>query len=325
MLTQQSYKSGYLSERDGHSIHYACYGSPSASPILFLHGGPGCGFEAGYLPIFDLSKVNLITFDQRGTGKSKPFGRLEFNTTQKLIEDIELLRCHLNISQWIVTGHSWGTTLGVVYAQQYPESCSSLVLASFFGAKKEDQDWTFSGIKRFFPNEVSQLHALRQEADQGLTLDEWILKNLCSEDDYLAKLTAYHLLRLEEASCKHEQSTVSIDDVTEEILNIYRILFFYAKNSFFIEEEKIYGKALQVPSILVHGQFDMDCTPDQAYRLKSTSPTLDLRIVRGGNHSVFEDPMRTSFARAVSDAVTSLSLAPRFSASPICLQKLDFL
>jgi proline iminopeptidase len=49
---------------------------------------------------------------------------LDANTTAHLIGDIERLREHLGIERWLVWGGSWGVTLGLAYAQRYPERVS---------------------------------------------------------------------------------------------------------------------------------------------------------------------------------------------------------
>ena len=50
---------------------------------------------------YDPSVYRIITFDQRGCGRSTPHGELEYNTSQDLITDIEAIseyldnRCYL--------------------------------------------------------------------------------------------------------------------------------------------------------------------------------------------------------------------------------------
>lgn len=304
MLTRQFSREGYLPEYEGHSVFWKCYGNPAGVPVLFLHGGPGCGFEEEYLSLFDLDHVNLVTFDQRGAGRSLPTGKLENNYTAGLIEDIEKLRNLMGIDRWIVAGHSWGTTLAVAYAEVHPEVTTSLALAAFFGGMPKDQSWTFSEISMFFPQQVEYLHSLHQPQHEHLSLDEWIFENLTSDDSQIRKETAYALLALEEASSKNVETPVQIGDATDEIINIYKLLFFYAKNNFFINLEEMYDpSALKCQTTLVHGQFDMDCAPFQAYRLKEVFPHIDLRIVRGGNHSVFESPMSDEYRNAIRECV----------------------
>ena len=52
-------------------------------------------------------------FDQRGCGRSTPFGELRANGLRELVGDIEALRMLLGIEQWAVFGGSWGTTLAL--------------------------------------------------------------------------------------------------------------------------------------------------------------------------------------------------------------------
>ncbi len=42
------------------------------------------------------------------------------NTTAHLIADIEALRRLHGVERWTVVGVSWGTTLGLTYAQTHP-------------------------------------------------------------------------------------------------------------------------------------------------------------------------------------------------------------
>ncbi len=37
---------------------------------------------------------------------------------------------HLGIGQWLVWGGSWGVTLGLAYAERYPERVTEMVLVS---------------------------------------------------------------------------------------------------------------------------------------------------------------------------------------------------
>ena len=66
------------------------------------------------------------------------------NTTQDLVEDCEKLRQHLGFEQWhCVLGGSWGSTLGVAYAQAYPESIRTMVLRGVFLFTPGEIDYLF--------------------------------------------------------------------------------------------------------------------------------------------------------------------------------------
>lgn len=97
--------------------------------MVFLHGGPGGGTSPSNRKFFDPNFYRIILFDQvlnlnffvyekaklysvtfsikiypfqRGAGKSTPHACLEENTTWDLIKDIEKLREHLKVPEWLV-------------------------------------------------------------------------------------------------------------------------------------------------------------------------------------------------------------------------------
>jgi proline iminopeptidase len=129
------YGSGMLHVGEGHRVYWECCGNPNGRPAIFLHGGPGGGCTPGARRYFDPTAYRVVLFDQRGSGRrsrplaSEPDVDLSTNTTAHLIADIEKLREHHGIDRWTVLGVSWGTTLGLAYAQAHPQRVSALVLA----------------------------------------------------------------------------------------------------------------------------------------------------------------------------------------------------
>lgn len=62
-----------------------------------------------------------------------------------LMEDCEALRRHLNISAWdVVLGGSWGSTLALAYAQEYPQRIKSLILRGVCLLRPAEIDWLFT-------------------------------------------------------------------------------------------------------------------------------------------------------------------------------------
>lgn len=70
------------------------------STVLYLHGGPGGQTGKANTVYFNPAVYRVVLFDQRGAGKSTPNADLRENTTEFILNDIELLRKHIGIPKW---------------------------------------------------------------------------------------------------------------------------------------------------------------------------------------------------------------------------------
>lgn len=119
----------------GHNLSMMIRGTSVGNPILlFLAGGPG-GSELGAMRNH-LAKLEqhfvVVTWDQRGTGKSyteiEPTATLTLaNAIADTIEVTNYLRDRFQQDRIYLLGQSWGSTLGVMAAQQHPELYSAFI------------------------------------------------------------------------------------------------------------------------------------------------------------------------------------------------------
>lgn len=147
-----AYEDGMLDVGDGHVMYWRAQGPKDAPVMLIVHGGPGGAMNLKWADVLDASKWRMVFFDQRGCGKSTPFGKLEHNGTNELIGDMEKLRAALGIEKWALFGGSWGTTLALSYGVTHPERCLGFLLRGIFLARKEDIDWFLWDVQRVFPD-----------------------------------------------------------------------------------------------------------------------------------------------------------------------------
>ena len=118
---------------DGNLLHYRIFGT--GEPLLIINGGPGMSSE-GFVPLAkELSAGHqVIIYDQRGTGLSKmPDINSSSMKMDLLVEDLESLRKHLGLEEWIVLGHSFGGMLAYAYAAQHPERVKAMIQSSSGG------------------------------------------------------------------------------------------------------------------------------------------------------------------------------------------------
>ena len=76
---------------------------------------------------------------------------LRTNTTGHLIA--ETLRELHRVERWTVLGMSWGTTLGLAYAQAHTRRVHPLVLALVTTTSRREVEWITHDVGRIFPRE----------------------------------------------------------------------------------------------------------------------------------------------------------------------------
>ncbi|MEO9220173.1 MAG: alpha/beta hydrolase [Mycobacteriaceae bacterium] len=113
----------------GHDLAMMIRGRSTTNPVLlFLAGGPG-GSELGAMRRHGQAleqEFTVVTFDQRGTGKSDdtldPTSTLTLDgAVSDTVEVTNYLRTRFHQDKIYVLGNSWGTILGVLAVQQHPE------------------------------------------------------------------------------------------------------------------------------------------------------------------------------------------------------------
>src|SRR4051812_42364483 len=141
---------------DGNRVYWEVCGDPHGRPAVVLHGGPGAGMAPGLRGLFDQAVYRVVSFDQRNCGRSTPSAAdpatdLSANTTGALVQDIERLREHLGVDQWLVFGVSWGTTLALAYAQQHPDRVAQLLLLAVTTTTCREVEWITREMGRIWP------------------------------------------------------------------------------------------------------------------------------------------------------------------------------
>src|SRR5262249_38456437 len=182
-------------------------GNPTGTPVLFLHGGPGAGCSPEHRRFFDAAYYRIVLFDQRGAGRSTPYGEVTNNTTAHLVADIEALRKMLDIPVWHVFGGSWGSTLALAYAQAHPEPCLSLTLRGIFLLQAAEGDWFVRGLRYFAPQAWEEFFAFLPESLRGDLCDGyWTQLN---HPDPQIRLAAAHSWATYEARSVSLRSSVA--------------------------------------------------------------------------------------------------------------------
>jgi pimeloyl-ACP methyl ester carboxylesterase len=118
-------------EYAGWRIRYLETGNPSQPVVLFIHGAPGA-LDAYERTLKDpplVGRARMISVDRPGYGYSE-FGRAEPSVKRQAEIIAHVLHVAGVREGVVVVGHSYGATIAVQMAIDYPEMVNGLVLVS---------------------------------------------------------------------------------------------------------------------------------------------------------------------------------------------------
>ena len=310
---------GRLEVGDGHGVAWSLAGPDDGVPIVLLHGGPGSGsneemHDIFVDPVFGGTRFRSLIFDQRGCGKSTPFGSVDANTTDHLIADTERLRERLGFDKWFVAGGSWGTTLALRYAITHPSRCHAVLLRAVTIWSDEKFAWALGGRR-----------AINEPAWQALS-------SLIGADDWRGILDGYHAavfgLDVEHALeaaitwVAYENSfgspeLVDFDriyaEVDPEAATIKaRIGLHYWKHRAFLPTTETgdglftnAGRLADVPVAIVHGTSDHICHPAFLKSWQQALPAARIEMVAGAGHGLDHPALKRAFRQITADAAAA--------------------
>jgi len=287
------YVSHHLQVDGLHSLYIEECGNPAGLPVVFLHGGPGAGCAPYHRRYFDPNIYRIILFDQRGCGKSTPHASLEENTSWHLVADIEMIRKHLNIDKWVVFGGSWGSTLGLLYAQTHPDSVSGLILRGIFLARDKDVQWFYQeGTSRLFPDHWQNFIKPIAESERCDMVTAY--HRQLTGDNEIQQLRAAKAWSIWEgvtATLQTDQDVVSSFSNSHTALSVARIECHYFMNKCWLEPNQLISnidKIRHIPGYIVQGRYDVICPVEQAWELASAWPEAKLSIIGDAGHAIVE-------------------------------------
>lgn len=308
----EPYAHGLLDVGDGHHVYWEECGIPDGQPAVVLHGGPGGGCTPSHRTLFDPARYRVVLLDQRGCGRSRPrvldhHADLSANHTWALVDDLERLRADRGIERWLVLGGSWGSTLGMAYAQAHPSRVTAMVLASVALLRRDEDDWLYGGgAARFFPEAWADFSAVAPGATSAADV-----------------IGAYHRLlqdpvavvrdRAVAAWCDWEAATLSLHPDPRAAAafadpafaaTLVRIVVHYFRHGSWLAEDQLLreaGRLRGIPGVLVAGRGDVQTPVRTAWDLARAWPDARLVGVDGAGH-VSADAGRAVELRRATDA-----------------------
>jgi proline iminopeptidase len=313
------YRRGWLRVSARHELYFEECGNPQGKPAVFLHGGPGGGTTPAMRRFFNPRRYRIVLVDQRGCGKSRPHASLVENTTWDLVADIERLRAHLKVEQWLVFGGSWGSTLALAYAQRHPRRVTELVLRGIFLLRRSELEWFYQdplGAGALFADRWEQFVALIPERERHDMMGAYYRRLTSRSAPVRARAArAWSVWEAATSYLRARESDIAKFGDPEFAAAFARIECHYFVNRGFLKREdqllRDVEKIRHIPAVIIQGRYDVVCPMRSAWDLHRAWPEAQLQIIADAGHSAFEP----GNARALVDATDAFARLRRRAAA----------
>ncbi|WSQ08332.1 prolyl aminopeptidase [Streptomyces sp. NBC_01231] len=301
---------GMLDVGDGNRVYWETCGNPRGKPALVLHGGPGSGCTPYFRRLFDPAVYRIVLLDQRGCGRSTPHAGvyetdMSVNTTPHLIADLELLRRHLGIDRWLVWGVSWGSVLGLRYAQTHPGAVSELVLTGIATAANAEVALLTQGLGKIFPEPFERFVAELPAGERDGNLAAAYNRLIESPDAAVRERAARAWTDWETAIAPAPPRSVPRYEDPVFRMAFARTVTHYFGNDHFLGDGNDEGVVLRdapllkgIPGTLVQGSLDLGNLLGTVWRLHHAWPGSEVVVVDDVGHNAGAPSMAEALVAA---------------------------
>ncbi|WP_399924038.1 prolyl aminopeptidase [Streptomyces kanamyceticus] len=302
----EPYDHGMLDVGDGNRVYWEVCGNPLGKPAVVLHGGPGSGCTPFSRRYFDPDAYRVVLLDQRGSGRSTPHASdpatdMSVNTTPRLIADLELLRRHLGIERWLVWGASFGSVLGLRYAQTHPGRVSELVLTGLATGSRAEVALLTRGLGKIFPAAWRAFRDGVPEAERDGDLAAAYHRLLESPDPAVRAAAARSWTDWETAFLPAPPRSVPrYEDAVFRAGFARTVTHYFAHDHWLGGDEVVLRDAPSlagIPGVMVQGSLDFGNLLGIPWRLRQAWPDSELILVEEAGHD--------AGARGIADELTA--------------------
>lgn len=279
-------KEGFVQVQGG-PIWYRVFGpsadtSASATPVLFIHGGPGgssCKFEPVALLLSRFRPV--VVYDQLGSGRSgRPLDQ-KLWTVDRFESEIVSLRKALDLKEIHLLGHSWGAALAAQYLiAGRPPGIKSVVLS---GPLLSTEKWIADAniLRTQLPEKTQEILTRNEQA--GTTDSQ---EYIAATDEFYNKFLYHQELHPVVASCAQAPFN----------MEIYQLMWgpseFHATGSLRGFDLTSRLHEISAPLLFMAGRYD-EARPETVKTFARLVPGSRVEILENSGHMApLEEPER---------------------------------
>ncbi len=246
-------------------------GGAAGHPLICVPGGPMR--DSRYLG--DLGGLSehrrLVLLDPRGTGASAVPSDLSSYRCDRLVDDLEALREHLELERLDLLGHSAGTNLAIMYAARYPQHVDRLVLVTPSAAAL---GLTVTAEARL---DIARLRTEESWFGAAYPALQRIVAGHDGGGDDWSAIDPFYYGRWDAAAQAHR-------DAGERHQNDEAAAVFAAEGAFDPEATAIALAAFAAPTLFIAGAVDLNSPPTMVVELAESIPGSRVAVQAAAGH-----------------------------------------
>jgi proline iminopeptidase len=220
------------------------------------------------------------------------------------VADIETLRSHLDIAQWVVFGGSWGSTLALAYSQTHPQHCLGLILRGIFMLRQKELQWFYQdGASYLFPD-TWENYLQPIPLDERYDLIAAYYKRLTSSDLQIRREAARAWSVWEASTSKlYPDPDLMAKLAEEQFADAFARIecHYFINKGFFQSDEQLLrhvDRVRHLPAVIVQGRYDVVCPMITAWELHQAWPEAEFKVIPDAGHSMMEPGIRSALIAA---------------------------
>lgn len=248
---------------------------PNRKTLVFAHGLSGS--SSAWIPYEAKfgNDYNLVTFDLRGHGKSlKPRGYGEYQV-EKFSDDLNALLTHLQIKDYVLISHSFGTLVAFKYLQKYGQTPEAAI---FFSPNYKVKKNFWASVLYYALWFVPALSIFPVWSKTGRHLNYDLYRH--TGDWSWSRMTA---------------------DVSSTSLRVY---LYCIQHAFKFSGEQFLAQ-IRIPTLIVHGGQDSIFPVENAKVMATLIPGTELKVIEADDHILVLNDLPGSI-QAIEEFLTKL-------------------
>ncbi|MGK7377146.1 proline iminopeptidase-family hydrolase [Planococcus sp. 1R117A] len=286
---------GFIPVKGG-NVWYRITGNGPGIPLLLVHGGPG-GKSNDKDPLRQLGTERpIIQYDQLGCGKSGHPADKDIWTIEHYVEELEHVVEALELEEFHLLGHSWGSMLAVSYLFKKPTGVRSVI---FSGPALSANRW-ITDQRNYLKELPKEMQDAIEQSERDGTTD--------SEAYQQAMMAFYkrHMCRLDPWPKEMKEDFEATNS------RIYH--YMWGASEFTVtgtlKDFDATGRLheIEIPALFTCGRYD-EATPETTEYYASLAPDSEFHVFENSSHMpTLEEPQ--AYADTIREWVNRQELRP---------------